>query len=108
MPRRLRTQRDLLTLLAGAAELAVCPGCTDHGAWEQLAGDADALYAPDGATIVARVETNWCAASAVLASEYAGSQPATADSVAYLEHEDVLVSGRLNGEAAVQRSHVHP
>jgi hypothetical protein len=59
VPRRLRTRRDLLTLLAGAAELAVCPGCTDRGAWEQLAGDADALYAPDGATIVARVETNW-------------------------------------------------
>ena len=58
VPRRLRTRRDLLTLLAGAAELAVCPGCTDRGAWEQLAGDADALYAPDGATIVARVETN--------------------------------------------------
>lgn len=65
VPRRLRTRRDLLTLLAGAAELAVCPGCTDRGAWEQLAGDADALYAPDGATVVARVETNrWVSLSA--------------------------------------------
>jgi len=61
VPRRLRTRRDLLTLLAGAAELAVCPGCPDRGAWEQLAGDTDALYAPDGQTIVARVEPNWCA-----------------------------------------------
>lgn len=58
VPRRLRTRRDLLTLLAGAAELAVCPGCPDRNTWTDLAGDADALYAPDGATIVARVETN--------------------------------------------------
>ena len=49
VPRRLRTRRDLLTLLAGAAELAVCPGCTAPGAGEQLAGGAAALYAPDGA-----------------------------------------------------------
>lgn len=58
VPRRLRTRRDLLTLMAGAAELAVCPGCPDADTWRQLAGDADALYAPDGQTIVARVETN--------------------------------------------------
>lgn len=65
VPKRLQSRRDLLALLAGAAELTVCPGCPDHGTWVHLAGAADALYAPDGATVVARIETNrWAACRA--------------------------------------------
>ena len=56
IPKKLRSWADLLLLLQTAAELNICPGCYDRVTWTELAGAADALYAPDGATAVARVE----------------------------------------------------
>ena len=58
MPKKLVTRRDLVQLLHAAAELNVCPGCHDRDTWRELAPHADVLYAPDGTTPVACVDTN--------------------------------------------------
>ncbi len=60
VPKKLATRRDLVQLLHVAAELNVCPGCHERDTWRELAPHADVLYAPDGTTPVACVDTNRC------------------------------------------------
>ena len=58
VPKKLVTRRDLVQLLHVAAELNMCPGCHDRDTWRELAPHADVLYAPDGTTPVACVDSN--------------------------------------------------